>query len=498
MSSERFWQRSFWLGRIDARIVALFRIALGALLLIDLADRVPDLFAFYSDHGILPRAMLLDGMVRTWRFSLFDAIGNPVLLALTYAIGAAAVLAMMVGYRTRLATFVTWLFVLSLHERNLVVLDSGDTVIRILCFWMLFADSGAVWSLDVKWGRRAAEPLLPVAPLRVMQLQVAVIYLCAALLKNGPTWQNGTAIYHAMQLSDWVRPLGKWLLAYPFACELLTRATLVVEAGFVVLAFSPILPQVMRAIAIVSVLGLHAGIFLTMRVGLFSLIMPVTMALFVSPEWIAKLYGEVNAAEPPIESVRSTWRRLSPVLVFVVMVWTQLTPVATGRVRNTLSAPIELVGLWQNWAMFAPDPLHEDGYWQIDGVDTSGKPVDLLASVAEGMAADDHFLFRRWVKYRSELFAGRHQGAFRPYANWVCQQYNAGKKKGQLVTFDLVYYRRATHAPGEKSGAWERDVRWEQKCGAETFDAAPLARGEREPPVAIKLHTTPVDGGARD
>lgn len=497
MSSERFWQRSFWLGRIDARVLALFRIALGALLLIDLADRIPDLFTFYSDAGILPRAMLLDGMVRTWRFSLFDAIGNPVLIALTYAVGAAAVLAMMLGYRTRLATFVTWLFVLSLHERNLVVLDSGDTVIRILCFWMLFADSGAVWSLDVKWGRRAAELLVPVAPLRVMQLQVAVIYLCAALLKNGSTWQNGTAVYHAMQLSDWVRPLGKWLLAYPFACELMTRGTLFVEAGFIVLAFSPIVSQVMRALAIAMVLGLHAGIFLTMRVGLFSLIMPVTMLLFVRPEWIGRLFGPVAAEAPPLPSERSAWLRLSPVLVFVIAVWTQLVPVGTGRVRVALSAPIELVGLWQNWAMFAPDPLHEDGHWQIDGVDTEGKPVDLLASVAEGMAADDNFLFRRWVKYRSELFAGRHQGAFRPYASYLCRAYNERRKSGQLVTFDLVYYRRATRDPGGKPEAWQRDVRWEQKCGAETLDAAPLRRDERTPPVAIKLQTT-VDGGARD
>ncbi len=487
-SDVRFWRASFWMGSIDARVVALFRIVFGALLLVDMLERVPDLFTFYSDHGLLPRALLLDGMVRAWRFSLFDAVGSPALVAVVFGLGCVAIAAMALGYRTRLATFVAWLFVLSLHERNLVVLDSGDTVLRLLCFWLIFADSGAIWSLDARLGRRAARPLIPILPVRVMQLQVAVIYLFAALLKNGATWQQGTAIFHAMQLGDWVRPLGRWLLQYPAVCELLTRSTLVVEAGFVVLAFSPILPTVMRGLAILSILGLHAGIFLTMRVGMFSIVMPVTMLLFVRPAWLAWAFGPAAGAVPEEHRPKLTRLvRLAPLLLFALAVWTQLIPVATGRVRTAISAPIELLGLWQNWAMFAPDPLHEDGYWQAEGVLTSGASVDLLASVGEGLRADTSFGFRRWIKYRSELFAGRHQGAFRPLASYLCNAYNQDRKDNQLVKFELVYHRRATKAPGAADPPWQTDLRWEQKCGAESFDAVPLRRDERPRPVAIKI-----------
>lgn len=39
------------------RSLALFRIALGALLLLDLIGRATDLEAFYADTGVLPRSV---------------------------------------------------------------------------------------------------------------------------------------------------------------------------------------------------------------------------------------------------------------------------------------------------------------------------------------------------------------------------------------------------------------------------------------------------------
>ncbi len=497
MSRERFWESSFWIGRIDARIVALFRIAFSVLLLVDLVERVPDLFTFYGDDGVLPRAVLLDGMVRVWRLSLFDAVGSRPMVALLFALGTACVGALLVGYRTRLASAAVWLFVLSLHERNLVVLDSADTVIRVLSFWLIFADSGAVWSLDVRLRRRLARPFIPVAPLRVMQLQVAVVYLWAAVLKTGPTWQQGTAIYHAMQLSDWVRPLGRLLLAHPGWCEAMTRAALVTEGAFLVLAFSPVLTALTRAVAILSILGLHAGIFLTMRVGMFSLLMPVTMLLFVLPAWIARVFGP--AADSTVAEPASSWRlalRLAPVPLFVLMLWTQLLPVGTGRVRQALSAPIEVLGLWQNWAMFAPDPLHDDGYWQAEGQLTDGSKLDVLAAVLPGMRADRRFRFDRWIKLRSELFAGRHDGMFRPLGSYVCRTHNRGGG-AQLVDFQLVYYRRPTVDPGKPLPPYQRDVRWEQRCSAATLDAAPLRpRDATRPHQPIAVGDRLFEGGA--
>src|SRR5690349_11156361 len=44
---------------IDLRTLALFRVCLALIILLDLALRARDLTAHYSDYGVLPRAALL-------------------------------------------------------------------------------------------------------------------------------------------------------------------------------------------------------------------------------------------------------------------------------------------------------------------------------------------------------------------------------------------------------------------------------------------------------
>ena len=53
----RRWPERFGL---DLRALALFRILLGVILLVDLAARVGDIGVFYTDSGVLPRVDLLD------------------------------------------------------------------------------------------------------------------------------------------------------------------------------------------------------------------------------------------------------------------------------------------------------------------------------------------------------------------------------------------------------------------------------------------------------
>src|SRR5689334_7578495 len=52
-SSQANWRNAFG---IDARSLALFRLALGALLLVDLAVRATDLNVMYTDDGMFSRA----------------------------------------------------------------------------------------------------------------------------------------------------------------------------------------------------------------------------------------------------------------------------------------------------------------------------------------------------------------------------------------------------------------------------------------------------------
>lgn len=57
-----WWVWGHWV--LDGRSVALCRMLLGLLLLVDLAERWADRHSFYTDHGCAPRPLVLAGEAR--------------------------------------------------------------------------------------------------------------------------------------------------------------------------------------------------------------------------------------------------------------------------------------------------------------------------------------------------------------------------------------------------------------------------------------------------
>jgi hypothetical protein len=474
--TEAPWRRAFWFGDCDARVLGLFRLAFGSVILFDLCDRLRDFNAFYTDAGLAPRADVLSAWARMWRLSAFDMVGTPLLVGALYALAIFCVAAYTVGWRTRLFSVLAWLSVVSLDERNLVILDGGDGVMRVLLFWGMFADLGAAYSLDVLLGQRDGGGRAPALPLRVMQLQVGTVYLMAAVTKTGLQWKDGTALYHALQLSDWAR--GIHLLGHPALVSRLTHGTLWIEWGFPIVAAVPI--GFVRALAIGAILMLHGGIFSTMRVGLFSTVMPVTMLLFVYPRWIDWLETRLGWRRPraTVPARGSLLLHAFLIVQFLMVMWTQSPLVfRLPSLRRFVGAETELLSLWQNWAMFAPNPLGEDGRWEGPGKLSNGAAVDVLAEVAPGMLPDHGFFFHRWVKYRSELYANSYDGALRMFASYLCRSFNRDHPPdAQLAEFDLVYWQTPTKGPEDPPRETKRLERWHQRCLAETMRGAALAR----------------------
>ena len=136
--------------RIDTWTLAFFRICLGTLLLADLLFRARNLVVFYTDRGVLSieaLAELYPGYQFLSVHALSGAIWFQILLFLLAAIAAIAVL---VGYRTRLATALSLVMLVSLQARNPMVLNAGDPLLRRLLFWSVFLPLGASWSVDAR------------------------------------------------------------------------------------------------------------------------------------------------------------------------------------------------------------------------------------------------------------------------------------------------------------------------------------------------------------
>ena len=122
---------------IDARSLSLFRIGLGLCLFFDFIRKWVELTPFYTDAGVLPRALAIKNL-DWWSFSFHMASGAYWFQSLLMAIGLLLALALTLGYRTRWVTFFLWVFIVSLHGRNSLILHSGDVLFRVMTFWAMF------------------------------------------------------------------------------------------------------------------------------------------------------------------------------------------------------------------------------------------------------------------------------------------------------------------------------------------------------------------------
>ena len=288
--SPRFWDS--WFGEIDLAPVGLFRIAYGVLFFNWIWQLWPDLGAFFTDEGILPRASSLS--LASDRFSILMAFGASWQVALFWAASLVVAVMVIVGYRSRLACALAFIATISFQERNPLILDGSDLVYRMLPFWLTFASPGARYSLDAALQRARGESVSGTGwafPVRLLQLQVAWIYLATGLEKMlGTKWPGGTATYYAMQLKHtFGRGYADFLVRNDIIVRAMTWGTLAVELGFLPAVFFPAFQPYLTLLAVAGAAMLHMGIALFMNVGNFPVIMLAALILFLPPRWIHRI-----------------------------------------------------------------------------------------------------------------------------------------------------------------------------------------------------------------
>jgi len=271
----------------DLRSLAALRIVLAVIVLIDLAGRSGNLLAHYTDDGVLPIRILLAEPGMTWRASLNFMSGTLVVQALLFGITALAAAALLVGYRTRLATVIVWVLMLSIQVRNPFVTTGADVLLRLLLFWSIFLPLGAWWSLDSRretTSRPVAMRFLSMATAGLF-LQIAFMYWFTAMLKSGPEWRvDGSALYYAFAAEQYSGTLGHYLLQFPSQLTVLTFAAIGIEAFAPFLLFCPIATGPVRTVGVLLIMSLQIGILLTMWIWLFPWLGAFCMVCFL-PSW---------------------------------------------------------------------------------------------------------------------------------------------------------------------------------------------------------------------
>ena len=185
------FRRDYWFGQVDARPASLFRIVFCAWLLKDAHYHVFIADLFYSDAGFTPRAAISQVQNIAW-INLMQAVGEGWLAQIVFGLWMVVLLALLMGYRTRLMSILNWVLIISIHWRNFSILNGADGVMRVLSFWMIFLPVASYYSVDGikrRWKRYRYSGNLAdlrvedqprtgfALPLRLIQLQIALIYL---------------------------------------------------------------------------------------------------------------------------------------------------------------------------------------------------------------------------------------------------------------------------------------------------------------------------------
>jgi hypothetical protein len=271
----------FFHASAPATPVAVFRIALGSILLVNAAVLSQDLAFLYGPNGAVGAANR-DQSFRRLRVSIFAVVPAtlPWLQACLAVHGVAALL-LTIGLATQVSTAVAFVTLSSLQSRNPVVTYGGDDVLRVMSLLLIFAPAGETLSADA-WmahGSWHVATNTSVWCWRLMQLQVATIYLKAFVAKlTGESWRNGSAVFLATEVTDFRRRrLPEWARRPPVA-RLATWTTLAIEGALGTVIF---MPAVRGPIAIIGI-AMHLTMEWFLNVFLFGAAMIACLLLFLT------------------------------------------------------------------------------------------------------------------------------------------------------------------------------------------------------------------------
>ena len=315
----------------DPTPIGLLRVAVGALLLWDVAILGLDLTDYLGSEGWIgpeaARAYLATNSPWAWSFWFWVPDRW---LSVVWA-GCLVILALFtLGIWSRVTAVLAWVIAISVVRRAPAALFGFDQMVSTWAFYLaVFGASGQAVSVDrflsrfrtirrnrKDLGRGGGELIkgnsgVPPASvsanlcLRMLQLHLALIYGSAGLAKlMGPEWWNGTAMEMIVLTPEYRRFDLTWLFRYPTLLALATHFGLLVEIAYPILIWI----RKLRPLMIFSVVALHFGIDLILGLTEFGLAMMVANIAFISGHWLRGLVTGIQQPSADLVFARRSTR----------------------------------------------------------------------------------------------------------------------------------------------------------------------------------------------
>jgi hypothetical protein len=287
------WNR-FFFAPISARPLGAFRIVFGLLMLAYLSLMTVEFDYWYTGAGLLQGNEAIQA-AGPFRLSPLQYVQDPNVARLVLAATMAAAVGFTLGWRTRIMSVLLYLGLLSLYHRNVSANGGPDAVPFLMTFYMMLCPCGAAYSLDAlraarKRGTRA-EPLIVPWALRLLQMQICLIYFQSSVIKcQGSLWLDGTSVHYVLHNREFGLFNLEWMAAYPLLVNLMTHGAILVQFALAFwLWFRPL-----RRWAIVGGLALHVGLSVILNIAFFGETMVATYITFLAPDELDAVLGVLD------------------------------------------------------------------------------------------------------------------------------------------------------------------------------------------------------------
>ena len=369
---------------VDVRSLAMFRVAVGAVLLGSLIHRSQDLTAMYTNAGMLPDSLWWQLRETPAAWSIHLWAGSTASVALIFAVHAILALGILVGWRTRWCCLGAWLLLVSLHHRNPLLVTGGDVLLGMFLFWGMLLPLDAHWALSCReqgdQGRRTRHVSL--ASLGLL-LQIVLMYFISGISKLNPVWLSGEALELVWDFDMLVLPAGKYLQQYHWLTLALTYGTLGLELVGPWLLLTTVWKARLRWAALLAFVGFHVGIAITMDVKVYSYVCFAGLLVFVPTSFwraarIKPVCWTTVCADAGAIGTAGRYTRAGLASLGIILLLLYNGSYVRGNTPPTWLENVTSVVTWnQRWSMFAVPTRSNERHVMFAEL-ANGEIVDVL------------------------------------------------------------------------------------------------------------------------
>lgn len=468
--------------RFDLRSLAALRIALGGTLLIDLAIRASDLTAHYGVDGVYKCRTWETVTPSTWH--LFPCNNAFPWVEAHFVVHAIVATMLLFGVYTRFATLASWVLLVSLQNRNPLVLNGADVLLRMLLLWSIFLPLSAHWSVDARrgrqlfWGKTVHSPATWALAIQVLVVYPVVLWE----RRNDVHWHGGTALEHIMAYDLYATRLGLLLRDQLAFLRVSTHGTMYWELIGPALALIPVFGKGwFRTFVVFGFLALHIGIGLTVNVGMFPFVSCAGWLAFLPTGFWDTLLKHRPSTERPtiVKEPRFTkeWvvQHVGGIVLVYALLWSAHNhnmPYVKSILPNKLATAGSAMRIEQRWRLFSSIPRN-DGWFMVVGDLADGTQVDLMRDGKAPVWKKPSYVLgeipsRRWGKLLMQLREKKYESHRWRFLAHYARIWNQREPcSRQIKRVELIFMPEKAKGPEDKKVLWYYTKQWRKpNCDA--------------------------------